>query len=76
MTEDREGAIIAAFATLTGNLVGGLDVSDTLALLGGTPRQMADELQRRRDALGVSYFAVSEAFAEPFAPVAELLVGR
>ena len=49
---------------------------DTLALLRGTPRQMADELQRRRDTLGVSYFAVSEAFAEPFAPVAGLLAGR
>jgi probable F420-dependent oxidoreductase len=48
---------------------------DTLALLRGTPRQMADELRRRRDTLGVSYVAVSEQFAEPFAPVAELLAG-
>jgi alkanesulfonate monooxygenase SsuD/methylene tetrahydromethanopterin reductase-like flavin-dependent oxidoreductase (luciferase family) len=50
--------------------------ADTLALLRGTPQQMADELHRRRDSLGVSYYAVGEAFAEPFAPVAELLAGR
>jgi len=50
--------------------------ADTLALLRGTPQQMADELQRRREALGVSYYAVGEAFAELFAPVAELLAGR
>jgi alkanesulfonate monooxygenase SsuD/methylene tetrahydromethanopterin reductase-like flavin-dependent oxidoreductase (luciferase family) len=48
---------------------------DTLALLRGTPQQMADELRRRRDAMGVSYVAVPEQFAEPFAPVAELLAG-
>ena len=49
---------------------------DTLARLRGTPRQMADELLRRRDELGVSYVAVGEAFVETFAPVAELLAGR
>jgi alkanesulfonate monooxygenase SsuD/methylene tetrahydromethanopterin reductase-like flavin-dependent oxidoreductase (luciferase family) len=49
---------------------------DTLARLRGTARQMADELLRRRDTLGVSYFAVGEAFAAAFAPVAELLAGR
>ena len=37
---------------------------------------MADELRRRRDALGISYFSVNAAFIEPFAPVAELLAGR
>jgi alkanesulfonate monooxygenase SsuD/methylene tetrahydromethanopterin reductase-like flavin-dependent oxidoreductase (luciferase family) len=50
--------------------------ADTLALLRGTPQQMADELHRRRDTVGVSYYAVGEAFAEPFAPVAALLAGR
>jgi alkanesulfonate monooxygenase SsuD/methylene tetrahydromethanopterin reductase-like flavin-dependent oxidoreductase (luciferase family) len=48
---------------------------DTLALLRGSPREMADELLRRRDTLGVTYFAVGEAFADRFAPVAELLAG-
>jgi alkanesulfonate monooxygenase SsuD/methylene tetrahydromethanopterin reductase-like flavin-dependent oxidoreductase (luciferase family) len=49
---------------------------DTLARLRGTPRQMADELLRRRAELGVSYVAVGEAFVESFAPVVELLTGR
>jgi probable F420-dependent oxidoreductase len=49
---------------------------DTLAFLRGSPRDMADELRRRRDGLGVTYFAVGEAFADRFAPVVELLTGR
>ena len=49
---------------------------DTLAFLRGSPRDMTDELRRRRDGLGVTYFAVGEAFADRFAPVIELLTGR
>ena len=49
---------------------------DSLSVLRGTTAQMADELRRRRDALGISYFSVNAAFIEPFAPVAELLAGR
>jgi hypothetical protein len=37
---------------------------------------MADELQFRRDALGVSYPSVNAAFVEPMAPVVELLNDR
>lgn len=48
---------------------------DTLAVLRGSVTEMADELRRRRDTLGVSYFAVSEAFADDLAPVVELLAG-
>jgi alkanesulfonate monooxygenase SsuD/methylene tetrahydromethanopterin reductase-like flavin-dependent oxidoreductase (luciferase family) len=49
---------------------------DSLVRLRGTPRQMADELRRRRDTMGVSYVSVGEMFAERFAPVAELLAGE
>jgi probable F420-dependent oxidoreductase len=45
-------------------------------LLRGTPAEMADELQRRRDAYGVSYVSVNGAFIEQFAPVVERLAGR
>ncbi|TMC05032.1 MAG: LLM class flavin-dependent oxidoreductase [Chloroflexi bacterium] len=49
---------------------------DSLVLLrGGSPRQMADELQRRRDAFGVSYVSINAAFMEQMVPVAELLTG-
>ncbi|MBO0805904.1 MAG: LLM class flavin-dependent oxidoreductase [Nocardiopsaceae bacterium] len=53
-----------------------LIASDSLRILRGTPRQMADELQRRRDDLGISYTTVNAAFLEEFAPVIELLDGR
>jgi alkanesulfonate monooxygenase SsuD/methylene tetrahydromethanopterin reductase-like flavin-dependent oxidoreductase (luciferase family) len=49
---------------------------DSLLILRGTPREMADELQRRRDALGVSYVSVNAAFADQFSPVIDLLAGR
>ena len=48
---------------------------DTLAVLRGSATEMADELRRRRDALGVSYLAVSEAFVDELAPVVERLTG-
>jgi hypothetical protein len=48
----------------------------SLVILLGSPRQMADELQRRRDGLGISYISVNAAFCEQFAPVIELLDGR
>lgn len=49
---------------------------DSLRILRGTPRQMADELLRRRDDLGISYSSVNAGFLEAFAPVIELLDGR
>jgi alkanesulfonate monooxygenase SsuD/methylene tetrahydromethanopterin reductase-like flavin-dependent oxidoreductase (luciferase family) len=53
-----------------------LVAADSLALLRGSVQEMADELQRRRDLLGVSYITVSAAFSEQLAPVAEKLTGR
>jgi alkanesulfonate monooxygenase SsuD/methylene tetrahydromethanopterin reductase-like flavin-dependent oxidoreductase (luciferase family) len=54
-----------------------LRAADSLALLPGSdPRAMADELCRRRDALGVSYVSVGAAYLEQMAPVVELLAGR
>jgi probable F420-dependent oxidoreductase len=49
---------------------------DSLTLLRGSAQEMADELQRRRDAFGTSYVAVNAAFIEQFAPVVELLAGH
>lgn len=49
---------------------------DSLQILRGSPQQMADELQRRRDTVGTSYVSANAAFAEQLAPVVELLVGR
>jgi probable F420-dependent oxidoreductase len=46
---------------------------DSLRILRGSPREMADELLRRREEIGFSYFAINGAFTEEFAPVIELL---
>ena len=49
---------------------------DSLTMVRGTPHEIADELRRRRDAIGVSYVSVNGAFVEQFAPVVELLNGQ
>jgi alkanesulfonate monooxygenase SsuD/methylene tetrahydromethanopterin reductase-like flavin-dependent oxidoreductase (luciferase family) len=49
---------------------------DSLTMLRGSAQEMADELQRRRDAFGTSYITVNGTFIEQFAPVVELLAGR
>jgi alkanesulfonate monooxygenase SsuD/methylene tetrahydromethanopterin reductase-like flavin-dependent oxidoreductase (luciferase family) len=60
----------------TGTDMTALIARDSLRILRGTPRQMADELLRRRDDLGISYSSVNAEFLKEFAPVIELLDGR
>jgi probable F420-dependent oxidoreductase len=50
--------------------------SGAITVLTGTPREMADTLQRRRDRLGLSYLTVPASAAEKFAPVVAALSGR
>ncbi|MGE0299586.1 LLM class flavin-dependent oxidoreductase [Pseudonocardia sp.] len=60
-----------------GATVDELVAADSLMLLpGADPRAMADELLRRRDALGISYVKVNSLYLEEMAPVVELLAGR
>ena len=49
---------------------------DSLTLLRGNTQEMADELQRRREDLGISYICVNAAFYEQLAPVVQLLTGH
>jgi alkanesulfonate monooxygenase SsuD/methylene tetrahydromethanopterin reductase-like flavin-dependent oxidoreductase (luciferase family) len=49
---------------------------DSVAILRGTPIEMADELRRRRDAMGVSYIVVNGLFTDQLAPVVERLAGQ
>jgi len=49
---------------------------DSLTMLRGSAQEMADELQRRRDAFGTSYVTVNALFIDQFAPVVELLAGH
>jgi alkanesulfonate monooxygenase SsuD/methylene tetrahydromethanopterin reductase-like flavin-dependent oxidoreductase (luciferase family) len=53
-----------------------LIASNAVSVLRGTVDEMCDELQRRRDSLGVSYITVGEPMMEQFAPVADALAGR
>ncbi|WP_432945244.1 LLM class flavin-dependent oxidoreductase [Kribbella sp. CA-253562] len=53
-----------------------LRATDSLMLLPGGPRQMADELLHRRDVLGTSYISVNAGYLEELAPVVELLAGK
>jgi alkanesulfonate monooxygenase SsuD/methylene tetrahydromethanopterin reductase-like flavin-dependent oxidoreductase (luciferase family) len=49
---------------------------DSPGALRGTPREMADQLLRRRDELGVTYYAVGENFVDALAPVVDILTGH
>jgi alkanesulfonate monooxygenase SsuD/methylene tetrahydromethanopterin reductase-like flavin-dependent oxidoreductase (luciferase family) len=53
-----------------------LIAADSLTMLRGSTTEMADELQRRRDAFGTSYISVNAAFYEQLAPVVERLYGK
>jgi alkanesulfonate monooxygenase SsuD/methylene tetrahydromethanopterin reductase-like flavin-dependent oxidoreductase (luciferase family) len=52
-----------------------LIAADSLVLLRGDTRAMIDELQRRRDELGVSYILVNAEFMSQLAPVVETVAG-
>ncbi|GAA0613419.1 LLM class flavin-dependent oxidoreductase [Kutzneria viridogrisea] len=61
---------------LVGEDLNALIEADSLLMLRGSPHQMADEIQRRRDAFGYSYITVNALHLDRFAPVVELLHGR
>jgi alkanesulfonate monooxygenase SsuD/methylene tetrahydromethanopterin reductase-like flavin-dependent oxidoreductase (luciferase family) len=74
LADDRDAAARAILATS-----GFDDPADLLAspyALVGTHRQMADQIERQRDELGLSYVAVNQPDLEDFAPVIDLLAGR
>jgi len=51
-------------------------VLDMPSLFIGTPDQMVEDLLRRREQYGFSYFVVADASMEAFAPVVACLAGR
>ncbi|WP_216898271.1 LLM class flavin-dependent oxidoreductase [Nocardia alni] len=50
--------------------------ADSLARLPNDPAAAAEEIQRRREEIGFSYFVFGADFAEAFAPVVAELAGR
>jgi len=53
-----------------------LVASNAVSVLRGSPDEMCDELQRRRELLGSSYITVSQQAMEQFAPVVANLSGK
>ena len=50
--------------------------ADSLAMLPDDPAAAAEEIQRRREEIGFSYFVFGADFADKFAPVVAELAGR
>ena len=53
-----------------------LRAADSLAILPGEPAAAAEEIQRRREEIGFSYFVVGADFTDKFAPVVAELAGH
>lgn len=53
-----------------------LRAADSLAILPSDPAAAAEEIQRRRDEIGFSYFVFGAEFADTFAPIVAELTGR
>jgi alkanesulfonate monooxygenase SsuD/methylene tetrahydromethanopterin reductase-like flavin-dependent oxidoreductase (luciferase family) len=50
--------------------------SAAVPVVTGTPDEICDQLQRRRESLGISYILCSDELMETLAPVVERLTGR
>jgi alkanesulfonate monooxygenase SsuD/methylene tetrahydromethanopterin reductase-like flavin-dependent oxidoreductase (luciferase family) len=66
----------AAFMAPPGIDPAALRAVDSLAILPADPAAAAEELQRRREEIGFSYFVFGGDFAEAFAPVVAKLAGQ
>jgi alkanesulfonate monooxygenase SsuD/methylene tetrahydromethanopterin reductase-like flavin-dependent oxidoreductase (luciferase family) len=53
-----------------------LRATDSLAILPADPKAAAEEIQRRREEIGFSYFVFGADFADTFAPVVAELAGH
>ena len=53
-----------------------LRAADSLAILPDDPAAAAEEIQRRREEIGFSYFVVGADFADALAPVVAKLAGQ
>jgi len=58
-----------------GTHVADLAAAGSVSVLSGSVGQVADELVRRRDLLGISYLSINAGYAQAFAPVVERLAG-
>lgn len=73
ITNDRAAGAAALAARLPELMPD--EILDSPYLLVGTVEQMVDDLRRRRERFGFSYFVVFESAVDAFAPVVERLAG-
>ena len=69
-------AIAPGLERIIGTDINALIEADSLFQLRGTAREMADEIQRRRDEFGYSYVTLNAVHMDTFAPVVDLLRDR
>jgi alkanesulfonate monooxygenase SsuD/methylene tetrahydromethanopterin reductase-like flavin-dependent oxidoreductase (luciferase family) len=70
------GDTVAPFMAPPDTDTAALRAADSLAMLPDDPAAAAEELQRRREEIGFSYFVFGADFADRFAPVVAELAGR
>ena len=70
------GNTVSPFMAPSDTDTAALRAADSLAYLPPDPRAAADELRRRRDETGISYFAFGANVADMFAPLVAELAGR
>jgi alkanesulfonate monooxygenase SsuD/methylene tetrahydromethanopterin reductase-like flavin-dependent oxidoreductase (luciferase family) len=70
------GNTVSPFMAPPDTDTGALRAADSLAYLPRDPRAAADELRRRREETGVSYFAFGSNVADAFAPLVAELAGQ
>ena len=70
------GDSVAAFMAAPDTDPAALRAVDSLAVLPSDPAAAADEIQRRRDEIGFSYFVFGADVADTLAPVVAELAGR
>ena len=70
------GDTVAPFMAPPDTDTAALHAADSLITLPDDPAAAAEEIQRRRDGIGFSYFIFGADFADRFAPVVAELAGR
>jgi alkanesulfonate monooxygenase SsuD/methylene tetrahydromethanopterin reductase-like flavin-dependent oxidoreductase (luciferase family) len=70
------GDTVAPFMTAPGTDPAALRAIDSLAILPADPAAATDEIQRRREEIGFSYFVIGANSADTLAPVVAALAGH
>ena len=70
------GDRVAPFMASPDTDTAALRAADSLALLPDDPAAAAEEIQRRREEIGFSYFVFGADFADALAPLVTQLAGR